>query len=326
MTPVYEITANGVALASEVNKRILSVSYHDASGTTADQLVLELDDSDGSLNIPPKGAKLTLQLGFMGQGLHNKGTFTVDDVEHSGAPDKLIITARSANFRDEFKTLRSTHWEPGTTLGDLVANMAVRYNLTPKVSPDLASVVLQQLNQTAESDSAFLNRIGQQFDAVATSKNGYLLFYPKGQGATASGAALPQASISKNQCTDHRYKTADRNSRFTGATASWYNTDTAQTVKVTAGAEGYTKQIRDPLPDAQQATEAAKAEWARIQRGDATMSLSVAPGMPGLVNGQPVVLAGFKTEINAHNWVIDDLNHTAGSGGLVTSVELVTKK
>ena len=326
MTPVFEITANGVALPSEINKRIISVSYHDASGTEADQLVLELDDSDGTLNIPPKGAKLTFQLGFMGKGLHNKGTFTADDVEHSGAPDKLIITARSANFRAEFKTLRSAHWEPGTTLGDLVASIAERYTLTPKVSPDLAGVVLQQLNQTAESDSAFLNRIGKQFDAVATSKNGFLLFFPKGQGATASGAALPQATINKNQCTDHRYKTADRNSRFTGATASWYNTETAQTVKVTAGEEGYTKQIRNPLPDEQQAKEAAKAEWARIQRGDATISITIAPGMPQLVNGQPVTLAGFKDAINAHNWVIDDLNHTAGDGGIVTSAELVTKK
>ncbi|WP_374961012.1 hypothetical protein [Spongiibacter tropicus] len=326
MTPIAAITANGIALATEVQKRIISVSYHDASGTTADQLVLELDDSDGTLNIPPKGAELTLQLGYKGKALHNKGKFTVDDVEHAGPPDKLIITARSANFREEFKTLRSTHWEPGTTLGALVATIAERYNLAPKVAPDLADVALAQLNQTAESDSAFLNRIGKQFDAVATSKNGYLLFFPKGQGATASGAALPMATITKNQTTDHRYKTADRNSRFTGVTARWYNNDTAQTVTVTVGEAGYTKQIRDPLPDEQQAGEAAKAEWARIQRGDATMSITVEPGRPELVNGQPVALSGWKGDIDAHNWVIEDLNHTVSDSGLVTAVELVTKR
>ena len=92
-----------------------------------------------------------------------------------------------------------------------------------------------------------------------------------------------------------------------------------------AGSAGNVKKLSTPLPDNQQATEAAYAEWQRIQRGEATMSLTIAPGMPELVNGQPITLQGWKASIDAHQWLIDDLHHNIGGSGLITQVELVTR-
>lgn len=69
-------------------------------GFEADQLDLELDDADGKIVLPRRGAVITLALGWKGQPLFPKGAFTVDEIEHTGAPDRLTIRARSADFRE----------------------------------------------------------------------------------------------------------------------------------------------------------------------------------------------------------------------------------
>ena len=325
MKPAWLVTANSVALGGKANARIDSIQYHDATGDEADQLVVEFDDHDNSLQIPPTGAELSLMLGWAGSALHDKGTFVVDEAEHTGSPDKITITARSADFREAFRVKRSTSWDAGTSLQDLLTTIASRYKLSAKVGATLATISLQQVTQSGESDSNLLNRLGKQHDAVATVKNGFLLFFPKGQGTTAGGNLLPSATIERQQTTDHSYKKVDKKTAFTGVQAHWYDNDAAAQKTVLAGSAGNLKKLRTALPDNQQATEAANAEWQRIQRGAATMSLTIAPGSPELVNGQPITLNGWKTAIDAHQWLIDDLHHNIAGGGLITQVELVTQ-
>lgn len=45
-------------------------------------------------------------LGWQGAVLIDKGVFTVDEIEHSGTPDKLTIRARSADFRETLNVRR----------------------------------------------------------------------------------------------------------------------------------------------------------------------------------------------------------------------------
>ncbi|MEZ0150138.1 MAG: contractile injection system protein, VgrG/Pvc8 family [Candidatus Reddybacter sp.] len=325
MKPAWHVTANSIALNDDINARVDSIEYHDATGDEADQLTIEFDDHDNSLHIPPTGAALSLMLGWAGSALYDKGTFVVDEAEHAGSPDKIIITARSADFRAAFKVKRSTSWDAGLSLPDLLSTIASRYTLSAKVGPTLASINLQQITQSDESDSNLLRRLGKQHDAVATVKNGFLLFFPKGQGKTVAGTLLPSATIARHQTTDHSYKKVDKKTAYTGVEARWYDSEAAKQQSVLAGSAGKLKKLRTPLPDSQQATEAAYAEWQRVQRGAATMSLTVAPGMPELVNGQPVTLHGWKATIDAHEWLIDDLHHNISGSGLITQVELVTR-
>ncbi len=60
---------------------------------------LEPDDSDGLMVMPQRDAVLSQGLGWQGSQLTHKGRFTVNEVEHQGAPDTLTIRARSADFR-----------------------------------------------------------------------------------------------------------------------------------------------------------------------------------------------------------------------------------
>src|SRR5690606_36841765 len=132
--------------------------------------------------IPPRGAALRLWLSWSDTGLVDKGTYTVDETEHSGAPDTLSIRARSADLRGGLKTKRERSWN-AATLGDVLRTIAGAHGLTPVINADLDSIPLAHLDQANESDANLLSRLGDQFDAVATLKAGRLLFMPVGASA-----------------------------------------------------------------------------------------------------------------------------------------------
>ncbi|CAM3955102.1 hypothetical protein [Paracidovorax anthurii] len=67
---------------------------------------------------------------------------------------------------------------------------------------------------------------------------------------------------------------------------------------------------------------AARAERGRIERGKATMELTLALGRPDLVPRAPVTLRGFKDVIDATDWLVVKLTHTLGDSGLTTRLEL----
>lgn len=98
--PLWRITLAGEDITQRIQPRLMQLTLTDNRGMEADQLDLTLDDSDGRLDIPTRGASIHLSLGWSDTGLIDKGSYTVDEVEHSGTPDQLTIRARSADLRE----------------------------------------------------------------------------------------------------------------------------------------------------------------------------------------------------------------------------------
>ena len=86
--PAFCVRQGGKVL-TELSDRVISISLTDNRGFDADQLTLELDDTDGSVALPPRGAELSFWLGWMGEALVYKGIYTVDEVAHDGPPDRI---------------------------------------------------------------------------------------------------------------------------------------------------------------------------------------------------------------------------------------------
>ncbi|XRW93147.1 phage tail protein [Serratia sp. PAMC26656] len=152
-----------------------SLTLTDHRGFTADQLVLELDDADGQVVMPTRNQVITLKLGWKGQGLVDKGKFTIDEVEHQGAPDKLTLRARSVDFRGSMNIARD-HSYHDKTLGDIVNEIANRNRLGNTLATGLAEIKISHIDQTQETDAAFLTRLATMNGAVAAIKNERLLF------------------------------------------------------------------------------------------------------------------------------------------------------
>ncbi len=99
LTPDYMLMLDSRDITGNISDRLMSMTLTDNRGFEADQLDIELNDADGQVGLPVRGAVLTVYIGWKGFATVCKGKFTVDEVEHRGAPDVVTIRARSADFR-----------------------------------------------------------------------------------------------------------------------------------------------------------------------------------------------------------------------------------
>ncbi|MBZ9576739.1 contractile injection system protein, VgrG/Pvc8 family [Modicisalibacter sp. MOD 31.J] len=318
--PGYLISGLGMSISPALDARLQRLRLVDKRAMDADQLEFTLEDHDGRLAIPRKGARLGLSLGFQDQGLIDRGTYIVDEVEHAGAPDTLTIRARSADLRIDNPAKRCGSWQK-KYLGMIVGDLAGRLDLSPRIGGALAGIFIEHLDQTDESDMHLLTRLAERFDATCTPKNGQLLFLPKGTGKTAGGTRIPGLTLRRDVGDRHRYIASDRES-WTGVIAYWSSLETAERQRVVIGDTGNAKRLRPTYENADHATEEATAEWQRIQRGLAEMSLVLAEGRADLYPETPVTLRDFKAEIDATPWLITEVVHDMSDTGYTTTLSL----
>lgn len=134
MAPTFMLTLNNQDITRNISERLISLSLSDNRGFEADHLDIELDDSDGLIELPTRGAVLSLFLGWQGSALLGKGQFTVDEIEHRGSPDTLTIRACSADFHGTLNSRREASYQD-TTLGTILNTIASRNKLTASGRP-----------------------------------------------------------------------------------------------------------------------------------------------------------------------------------------------
>lgn len=364
VAPAYMLTLDGVDITQNFSDRLIGLTMTDNRGFEADQLDIALDDTDGLVELPPRGASLTLWLGWQGSALVNKGSFTVDEIEHRGAPDTLTIRGRSADFRGSLNSRREQSWHD-TTLGVIVETIAQRNKLTASVADSLKAIAIPHIDQTQESDAAFLSRLAERNGASVSVKAGKLLFLKAGSAMTASGKPIPQMTVERGDGDRHQFAIADREA-YTGVTAKWLHTKDPkpqkQKVKLKrkpkeqhlralqhpkatktsakakkkkeqearegeymAGESDNVLELTTIYATKAQAMRAAQAKWDKIQRGVAEFSITLATGRADLFPETPVAVKGFKRVIDEQAWIISRVVHSLNGSGFTTDLELEVK-
>lgn len=346
--PAFDIKIGGKTQTT-VNDRLISLTLTDNRGFEADMLELVIDDADQKVALPKRGAQIDIALGWKGEPLVNKGRFTVDEISHNGPPDQLIVTARSADFRDTFNVKREYSWHD-ITVGKVVASIASRYDLKAGVSEDLSKIEIDHADQTSESDISFLTRMAEKLGAITTIKNGMLLFMHPGRAISQSGKLLPAITITRASGDKHSFRVADRDA-YTGVTAYWLDlnygkpqktsvrrkrkTATPAKIKTPAssskegnyleGVEGNVFVMRETFKTERAARRAAAARWSKLQRGAAEFTMTLARGRADLFPELPAVMQGFKPEIDQAAWIITQVTHTIGDNGFTTALNFEVK-
>lgn len=319
--PIWRVIVDGRDVTGNVRPRLQSLTITECRSDQADQLDLVLDDHDGRLELPARGVSVRVLLGWESTGLVDKGAFEVDEVEFSGPPDIITLRARSADMKSALRT-RSARSFHGTTIKAIVETIAKAHGLTAVVGT-FGNTKVQHIDQTDESDLAFLNRIGKRYDAVATVKDKRLLFLPIEHGKTASGKDMPTITLSRRDGDQIRFHIADRDS-YTGVRASWQDKGKAKRRHVLAGVIGNAKRLRQLYASESDALEAARAEWARIRRGMATFEMDLAYGRPDLSPQTKIQLPSIKAPLNEYTWLNVKLVHQLDGNGLTTKLEAET--
>lgn len=187
-----------------INKRLISWEYIDAAGIESDQLTLTLD-LEGLEGLPILGGKIGLLVGYVESGLVDKGQFMVSRLTPTLFPLRLTLVATSAPFSAADKTgflqRRSASHGP-TTLGALFREIALRHGFSPRVAPQLALKKIDHIDQSNESDMAFLTRLALRYQAIAKPVNELYVLALPGQVNSLSGKVLPQVKLSVT--TDNR--------------------------------------------------------------------------------------------------------------------------
>lgn len=353
--PQYKVVIDGADITHKIKPRLMSLTVTDNRGFEADQVELQLDDSDGLLTMPRRGASMRVWLGWKGTPLIDKGSFTVDELEHAGAPDTLTITGRSVDFRESLnvKKERSFH---GKKLSEIIDTVAKNHGLFSVMSASLKDEVIDHIDQTNESDAAFLARLAKEYDTIPTVKDGRLLFVRAGLALTASGKPMPPMVITRKSGDHHRFAVADRDA-YTGVVAYWHDkkaaekkvvklkrrrkkktTTTSTTTTDTSipaavvkenelliGSDSNVKTLRYIYANQKNAERAAKAHWQRLQRGVAEFSITLAEGRPELITELPITVRGYKPQIDEASWLSTKVIHKITENGYTSQLELEVK-
>ncbi len=357
IAPDYMVKLAGSDITTDISRRLISLSLTDNRGFEADQLDIELDDADGLMQMPPRGAVLSVFLGWKGQALFHKGEFTVDEVEHRGAPDTLTLRARSADYRGSLNSRRDQSYHD-TTLEAIVSAVAARNSLEPAVAESLKGVKVSHIDQTQETDAAFITRLAELNGGVVAIKAGKLIFIKPGSALTASGRPIPQMTLTRSDGDGHTFNIADRDA-YTGVSATWLHTKEPKPKRVKVQRKKKEKHLRalqhpaakkttakaQKAPEAKEgeylagsdenvfalttvyatqkaAMRAAQAKWDKLQRGVAQFSISLARGRADLFPETPLAVSGFKAVIDAQPWIISKVTHSLNNGGYTTGLEL----
>ena len=205
LTPVAKLSIDGKPFNTDALSRIISISLTDKSGFEADELTVSLSDHDGKLALPPKSAEITIALGYIETGIVDKGSYKITEVSWSGAPDTLHITAQSADTSDRFSEAKEKSWHK-TSLKEIIESIAAANGYTPIIGKAYQDEKIDHIDQSNESDAAFLSRLAERYDAIATVKHGRLLFVSSGEATTAGGQPLPTIRITRNSGDQYAFR------------------------------------------------------------------------------------------------------------------------
>ena len=101
--PAYRILVDGQDITPTIRPRLESLRLTDNRGLEADTLDITLDDTDGALALPPRGARVRLALGWVGQPLVDKGDYLLA-MERSPIKDVEIKVLLKAALSDEINS------------------------------------------------------------------------------------------------------------------------------------------------------------------------------------------------------------------------------
>jgi phage protein D len=320
MNPIFRIVADGVDITARINDRLLGLRTIDKPGDDSDDFELRIDDRDGKVALPARGAKLTIYLGYEGQGLTKLGTYTADELDYSGPPDTIVIRSKSSDTRSGAKTSRSGSWE-SVPLSQIVSDVAERNGWTPECP---VQTVVERADQLNESDLTFINRLAKQYDCTAKVADGKLLVLPRQGGETGTGQKLPMITIRRSDVERFQFRLGDDNVKSAVKAAYADKKGDLKTVEL-SNDEGSPSGLppvhtdRHIHPNQSAAEAAAKARLAGFNRSTASVRLEM-EGRTDIIAECEINAQGFKDGVDG-TYLADSVEQVFSQGGWTTTVE-----
>jgi len=283
-TPIVEFYGANAAL---LNQRLMHWSHTDAAGIEADRLELTLS-IEGLEGLPSLSGKIGLRVGYQESGLVEKGEFVVTQRTPVLFPMRLMIVATAAPFSatdaSGYRQRRSASYGP-TTLGALFRQLVSRHGFSPRVAPALEGIAIPHIDQSNESDMAFITRLATRYGAVTKPINELYVLAEAGRAKSLSGQLLPEVRLSvtaDNRPGEQAFITArldEKNrAKYQGCRVTWWDAAAGKRRVVQVG-NAPVKTLRQPCQNEDEARAVAEGELRRVGREGLKLQIDC-PGNP----------------------------------------------
>jgi phage protein D len=314
MKPIYKITVNGNEI--DFGKCLISLSVTDESGVKSDKCEIILSDRDSNISVPNTGASVFVYIGYESVGLTDVGNYTVNEITLSRPPNTINIMCHAADLKSSLKEKISDSFD-SITIGSLVAQIASKHGLVPKVSSDLADIVLGHLDQTNESDMHLLTRLAKDYGAIAKPSAGNLIFALQGLAKSVSGMFLGSTTIDIKDVISWSYTESEREN-YGNVKSETTDFDAGEVVENVVG--DVAKAAFSTLTSDNNNFETiGKAMLGALNRNSKKIQISTI-GNTNLCAESRVILSGFNAGIPT-NWVITKAEHRLDNNGFRSTIE-----
>lgn len=331
--PNFSVSAEGADITDEIRNNLISMIITDYGGAEKKSDQVSINIVSETLELPKKGAKLTVGMGF-GQELVSKGGYVVDSVSSASSstmPRTIGIVGRAFSKSNAYghSTVQSqrTRSFSNITLGDLVNKIATEHGLTPRVPEELAGKIVSHIDQLGESDMNLLTRLADKYGAVSKISHDYWIFSTREAMATVSGSDLKKLTITRKMTSDWSYH---NNSDHPDSSKSGSGTQIYTYWDAASGASksfsiGSGQPIQHfgtfpSLADAQDSAGGGSIKSKKKLRG-MSLSMPADPEFMGLTAQCLITTSGFGT-VEDDDWHISKLEFTLGSQGFTIKMNL----
>ncbi|MCW2248684.1 phage protein D [Azospirillum fermentarium] len=293
-TPDWTLLWSGTDVTASIRDMVTGLAYTDKKIGESDDLDIQLEDRDGRWRndwIPSKGDVLELFIGYKDH-LVDAGSYEIDQIEHSGPPDRLKVTALAAGVTTALRTKKSRGFEK-KTLSQIARQIADEHGMTVIGDPD--TEVKDRITQADQTDLEFLSKTAAEFGYVFSVRGQSLVFMSDDE--LMAGPVV--FTLPRGGSNIMNWRFSKKGKVYKACEVSYYDPATKKTQKVTVEPEvkkeaGDTLKKRVRVENEEQARRKAKALLDSANTGEITASLDLT-GRPDLVSGINIRLDGFGT-------------------------------
>ncbi|MCD8348805.1 MAG: hypothetical protein LUD16_12875 [Lachnospiraceae bacterium] len=194
---VPSLTFNGTNVDTKLAPYLESVSYTDVASGSSDSIDIQVQNIDFKWLdswYPVKGDKIKGSIKFKnwksaGSDLKlSCGTFILDEISFTGGPLRLKMSALSTPADESFKSRERTQTWKKVTIQQIAQTIASRYSLSLSYSG--SSITIDALEQSDETDSAFLYSLCEDYGLSMKVYNEKLVIYDQTTKETEGAIAV----------------------------------------------------------------------------------------------------------------------------------------
>lgn len=179
-----EVTYDGRDISEDLQPYLLGVTYTDNRGGKADEVTISLQDRGGLWRadwLPGLGATLRVRIHAddwgEGGGSLFCGVFTLDKLSLAGPPSTVQLSGVSIPPGSVARTTkRSRAWEQ-VTLRRVAEDVAASAGLSLVWDVEEAPGILDRVDQSSETDLAFLARVCRDYRIEVKAQDGQLVLW-----------------------------------------------------------------------------------------------------------------------------------------------------